>query len=180
MFFSIGDLITLGAVLLILIVYRVLDHQHGASDPDWLEIHDRLETKARAETRTAQARAASARQAESKPALPIAAYAGTYRDAWYGDVVVTHSGEGLRIRFAHTPLLQGRLEHWQHDTFLARWDDRGLRADAFVTFTLNPQGAIDQVRMAPASPDVDFSYDYQHLLLRPVASQGLAGHDKNR
>jgi hypothetical protein len=51
------------------------------------------------------------------------------------------------MRFSHTPPLTGDLEHWQYDTFLVRWRDRALRADAFVTFQLHPDGSIDRVRM---------------------------------
>ena len=61
----------------------------------------------------------------------------------------------------------GDLEHWQYDTFLVRWRDRSLRADAFLTFQLEPDGEIDRVRMEPASPTVDFSYDFQDLDLKP-------------
>ena len=43
-----------------------------------------------------------------------------------------------------------------------------LRADANITFALNPDGTIDRARMAPASPAVDFSFDFQDLDLRPV------------
>jgi len=71
------------------------------------------------------------------------------------------------MRFVQTPLLVGDLIHWQHDTFLARWKDRELRADAFVTFALNPDGSIDQMKMQPASPAVDFSFDFQDLLFEP-------------
>ena len=42
-------------------------------------------------------------------------------------------------------------------------------ADAFVTFSLTPQGGIEQARMEPASSSVDFSYDFQDLVLKPVA-----------
>ena len=73
----------------------------------------------------------------------------------------------LAIRFTKTPSLVGDLEHWQHDTFVARWRDRELRADAFVTFALNPDGTVDQVKMRPISPEVDFSFDFQDLLLKP-------------
>ena len=81
---------------------------------------------------------------------------------------VTQEGAGLVIRMMQTPGMVGDLRHWQHDTFIARWRDRELRADAFVTFALNPDGSIDQVKMAPTSPAVDFSFDFQDLLLRPV------------
>ena len=72
------------------------------------------------------------------------------------------------MRFTKSPALVGDLEHWQHDTFIARWRDRELRADAFVTFALNPDGSIDQAKMAAVSPATDFSFDFQDLLLAPL------------
>ena len=60
------------------------------------------------------------------------------------------------------------MVHWQHDTFLVRWHKRELRADAFVTFTLTPRGTIDHATMEPASPAVDFSFDFQDLRLTPA------------
>jgi len=72
------------------------------------------------------------------------------------------------LRFSHTPGMVGDLEHWQHDTFIVRWRDRELRADAYVTFALNPDGSIDQARMSPVSPETDFSFDFGDLLLKPV------------
>ena len=67
-----------------------------------------------------------------------------------------------------TPSLQGELEHWQYDTFIARWRDRELRADAYVTFALNPEGKVEQIKMKAISPETDFSFDFQDLLLRPA------------
>ena len=96
------------------------------------------------------------------------AYAGTYRDAWYGDITIADEGGKLVIRFGKTPLLVGDLEHWQYDTFVARWRERELRADAFVTFSLKPDGTIDQAKMQAVSPSTDFSFDFQDLLLRPM------------
>ena len=60
----------------------------------------------------------------------------------------------------------GDLEHWQYDTFLVRWRDPEIRADAYITFDLAPDGRIQAARMVPASPAVDFSYDFQDLDLR--------------
>ena len=77
-------------------------------------------------------------------------------------------GGKLVMRFSHTPALVGDLEHWQHDTFVARWRDRELRADAYVTFALNPDGSIDQAKMRAVSPATDFSFDFQDLLLKPA------------
>lgn len=37
-----------------------------------------------------------------------------------------------------------------------------------MTFALTPDGRVDQVKLAPASPDMDFSFDFQGLPLRPA------------
>ncbi|MBI3886125.1 MAG: serine hydrolase [Opitutae bacterium] len=108
------------------------------------------------------------RDAKSKPSLPLGKYAGTYRDGWYGDVSVAEKNGKLAIKFSHTPALVGELEYWQHDTFVARWADRTLNADAFVTFALTPDGGIDRVKMEAMSPLADFSFDFQDLELKPV------------
>ncbi len=150
------------------ITYRVLDHYLGAPAWDWLEGFAAQQERADAAVAKADAEAASARDETSSPSLPIAGYAGTYVDAWYGEIVLEASGDGLEIRFSRSPDLVGDLAHWQHDTFLVRWRKRELRADAFITFTLTASGAVDHATMVPASPSVDFSYDFQDLYLRPT------------
>ncbi|HRP09383.1 MAG TPA: DUF3471 domain-containing protein, partial [Gemmatimonadales bacterium] len=68
----------------------------------------------------------------------------------------------------HTPGMVGDLSHWQYETFLVKWRDRELRADALMTFRLGPDGKVEEASMAPASPSVDFSFDFQDLRLVPV------------
>lgn len=150
------------------ITNHVIDHYLGADGVDYLAAYGRVRATSRQLLAQAGAQASAARDSASGPSLPLARYAGAYRDAWYGDVTVTLDGDRLVMRFAHTPQLVGDLQHWQHDTFVARWRDRELRADAYVTFDLTPDGSIDEIKMAPASPDVDFSFDFQDLLLKPV------------
>ncbi|MEZ5965234.1 MAG: serine hydrolase [Planctomycetota bacterium] len=149
------------------IVYQFVDHVLGADDRDWLALQQTADARARAKLAAVDEKARATRAAGGPPSLPLARYAGTFHDAWCGDLMIEATGDGLSIRFAHCPQLSGKLEPWQHDTFVARWHDRSLRADAFVTFALTPDANIDRVRMLPASPSVDFSFDYQHLDLRP-------------
>ena len=78
------------------------------------------------------------------------------------------------IRFSKTPSLVGDMVHWQHDTWLVRWRDRELRADAYATFALNWDGTIERLRMVPSSPAVDFSFDFQDLDLRPAEKAAAA------
>jgi CubicO group peptidase (beta-lactamase class C family) len=150
------------------IVYQVLDYYIGAKSPDYPVLFQQIVQRNQTKIRTAEQQAAASRDSTAEPSLPLAKYAGTYRDPWYGDVKITQEGKGLVIRFTRTPSLVGDLFHWQHDTFLARWRDRELRADAFATFWLNADGTVNQLRMVPASATVDFSFDFQDLVLKPV------------
>jgi CubicO group peptidase (beta-lactamase class C family) len=144
----------------------VLDHYLKSDAPDWIAIYRDLQKKQEAEAAEVVARSAAKRNAGSRPALPLAAYAGRYRDPWYGDVFVEERDGRLGIRFAHSPGLTGALEHFQYDTFIARWRDRTLMADAYITFSLKPDGSVDQARMAAVSPLTDFSYDFHDLDLK--------------
>jgi CubicO group peptidase (beta-lactamase class C family) len=149
------------------VTWSVIDHYLGVKDTDWVAAYVEAKAVAADQLRKADAASTAARAEGSTPSLPLPSYAGTYTDAWYGDVVLAMEGNTLAIRFTKTPLLVGDLEHWQHDTFVARWRDRELRADAFITFALNPDGTIDQAKMRPVSRAVDFSFDFQDLLLVP-------------
>ena len=160
------------------ISYKIVDHFLAAAPADYLTIYRTLDQRGRASVAAAEKAAVTARDSASRPSLPLSRYAGTYTDQWYGDVTITQepprnatgsSAPRLTILFTKTPSLVGELVHWQHDTFLARWDDRTLRADAFLTFALTPDGKIDQAKMLPASPLVDFSFDFQDLALKPKA-----------
>ena len=150
------------------IAFHVLDHYLGAPAFDWIDGYATLKRGNDARDAEAERTATAARDAASTPSLALAKYAGTYRDGWYGDVTIAEERGKLVMRFGHTPSLVGDLEHWQHDTFIAKWRDRELRADAYVTFALNPDGSIDQAKMRAVSPATDFSFDFQDLLLKPV------------
>lgn len=148
--------------------YRILDSYLGAPPNDWVKAFREVAEMTEKNAAEFAAKQAAARNSNSKPSLPLQGYVGTYRDAWYGDVEIVMEAEKPVIRFSRTPLLVGDLEHWQYDTFIVRWRERGLNADAYITFSLKPDGSIDQVKMLPASPLVDFSYDFQDLLFVPV------------
>jgi hypothetical protein len=152
------------------VTYTILDRYLGAPETDWVAPFLAQEKQGETGAEETVKQAAAKRNATSRPSLPLASYAGRYRDAWYGDVAIEDHGGKLTISFTHTRQLTGDLEHWQYDTFVARWRDRTLDADAYVTFSLKPDGSIDEVKMAPVSPLTDFSFDFQDLLLRPVAA----------
>jgi CubicO group peptidase (beta-lactamase class C family) len=146
----------------------VLDYYMGAPRTDWKEAFRRSAARRDSLYASADHRTSASRDSTSHPSLPLESYAGTYEDPWYGDVGIVFRGGKLHMIFGHTPALEGEMEHWQYDTFIARWKDPEVRADAFVTFSLNADGTVERIRMKAASPETDFSFDFQDLILKPV------------
>ncbi|MDE2407165.1 MAG: serine hydrolase [Xanthomonadaceae bacterium] len=153
------------------ITYEALDMLLGKSGNDWLKGYAAAFAKAQGNADEDWQKHVAARDANSRSSLPLAKYAGTYRDPWYGDVLIRQGAKGLELQFAKTAELLGDIEHWQHDSFIVRWRDRGLNADAFVNFALDPDGNIRELRMQPISPLTDFSFDFQDLRLVPVKAK---------
>jgi hypothetical protein len=150
------------------VTMTVLDQYMKAPATDWVAGYDTA-VKSR-ETAVAEVlkKTAAKHNTTSKPSLALAGYAGRYRDPWYGDVTIREEGGKLIMRFTHSPEPTGEMEHWQYDTFIAHWKNQAMNADAYVTFSLKPDGSIDQIKMAAVSPLTDFSFDFHHLALKPI------------
>jgi len=145
--------------------WQIADYYIGGESHDWIDLY-RQNDEADAKKYADEAKKREeARAKDSKPSLPLEKYAGRYTDPWYGDVSIALENGKLVMRFSHSPELTGELEHWQHDVFVARWRDRFLDADAFVTFVLNADGEVQSATMAPISSRTDFSFDFQDLAL---------------
>lgn len=146
----------------------ILDYYMKAPSFDWLKGYREVIAQGKSNVNEYLSRQNAARDSSAGHSLPLEKYAGAYQDAWYGDIDISMENGRLVIRFSHTPALTGDMVHWQYDTFVVRWRDREMGADAFVTFSLNPDGSIYEARMKAFSPATDFSYDFQDLLLKPV------------
>ena len=152
---------------------RLLDQYLGVAPTDWVTLVSQTERAQHARSLASQQAALAAKAQHAPPSLALNAYDGEYVDAWYGSVTIAPAPgfSGRRImRFSRTPDLTGTLEHFQHDTFIVRWNERHLNADAYVTFSLNPDGSIERMKMAPISSETDFSFDFTDLLFKPAAN----------
>ncbi len=151
------------------LMYELLDHYLDLPNHDWP-----TRWAAFMEQRIAGGKAALAQRQASPakvgPSLGLDRYAGTYKDPWYGNIVVGNAANGLTIDFKSTPRMAGRLEHWQYDTFVTRFDDTSIEP-AYVTFALDADGKVSRVTMKAVSPLADFSYDYHDLDFAPVAAK---------
>ncbi|QJD99731.1 serine hydrolase [Massilia forsythiae] len=149
--------------------YQLLDRYLGVTGgPDWIGAVAAVDQENHEKEQARLGKTRSARAARSQPSLARTAYDGDYQDPWYGLATIRHSGGKQLLTFTRTPDLTGELEHFQHDTFIVRWKERNFNADAYVTFSLNPDGSIERMRMQPISTETDFSYDFQDLNFTPV------------
>ena len=147
------------------LMYELLDHYLGRPKKDWPALITKFR-KQRFDAAVAAVNAKAAEPVQSKPTLPLEKYAGRYVDAWYGAITIDSPANGLRVNFTNTPNRGGRLEHWQYDTFIARFDDTNIEP-AYVTFSLGAEGKVERITMKAVSPLADFSFDYHDLLFTP-------------
>jgi CubicO group peptidase (beta-lactamase class C family) len=140
----------------------------GDDRTDWIGAVAAVDEEMHAKEKARLAKAGAARSAKSQPSLPRTAYDGDYQDPWYGIATIKHVGGRQVLTLSRTPDLSGELEHYQHDTFIVRWKERNFNADAYVTFSLNPDGSVERMKMQPISTETDFSYDFQDLNFTPV------------
>jgi CubicO group peptidase (beta-lactamase class C family) len=149
------------------LTWTLIDHYRGKPKSDWLARFSELSAAKRkaAEAALAAAPAAAGPQA---PGLPLEAFAGTFRDPWYGDIAVKKEADALVMDFTRTPGMRSRLEPQGGTRFLARWEDATIEP-AVVTFEADPAGKVSGARLKAYSPLADFSFDYHDLDLRRVA-----------
>lgn len=137
---------------------KIFDAFLGVPARDWSADYMARARQGKEASEAAAKKAEEARVPDTKPSLPPGAYAGTYAGAMYGDAVVAEEAGKLVLRLSPSPNFVGDLEHWHFDTFRVKWRDsvpypfpRG-----FVTFTLDSQGKVEEMKLDVPNPDFDF------------------------
>ena len=107
--------------------------------------------------------AANQKSTSVKPEL--ANYAATFIDLWFGEVSITQQAKNGNLYFQakNSPKLRGDMSYYKGNTFIVKWYDRSLDADAFVNFSLDHNGKADGFKISAISPLTDFSFDFQDL-----------------
>ena len=135
---------------------KIRDVFVNAPKRDWnAEAAEQIKTE-KADAEQARQKVDAARVANTKPSLAIGAYAGTYSDKLYGDVVISEEGGRLVMRFAPAPNFVADLEHWHYDTFQIKWRPSTSYnfPRGFVTFTIDKTGRTDELKID--QPNNDF------------------------
>ncbi len=95
----------------------------------------------------------------------LANYVATFTDQWFGEVNITQNAKNGTLHFQakNSPKLRGDMSYYKGNTFIVKWYDRSLDADAFVNFTLDNNGKANGFKISAISPLTDFSFDFQDL-----------------
>ncbi|ATC87910.1 MULTISPECIES: serine hydrolase [Pseudoalteromonas] len=146
------------------VTHEVLEDALELEDKDWVEDLAKSHFEGKQQ---AYANAKPEAPADYQPQLPNINYTGTLHDDWYGDVIIEQLDSKLHIDFTHTKRLKGTLEHYTGNTFIVKWDEKLLEADAFIRFEMSSQNRVNSAKMRAVSTQVtDFSFDFRNLHLK--------------
>lgn len=93
---------------------------------------------------------------------------GTYKDDWFGNILISHEGNMYKILCERSSNLVGELLPYNQTTFVAKWNNRSYDADVFVQFSFDETGNATGATMKYIAPITDFSFDFQDLNLKKV------------
>jgi hypothetical protein len=101
-------------------------------------LYDGLE----AATRVRREKRLAAQMQDTSPSRALSAYAGTYKDPYYGEVEVVFREGQLQLSVGKNN--NAVLKHWHYDTFLAQWEE-DWRWESLVSFDLSPEGKVSGI-----------------------------------
>ena len=134
---------------------RQLDEAKHLTDSIWKEV---------AAFQAQQTTTVSGRRgAPTASSRDLSIYLGTYSDPWLGEIVISIKNGKPWFDSKRSPKLTGEMLPYKGNSFIVKWRDRSMGADAFILFTLDQRGIASGIKMLPVSPLTDFSYDFQDL-----------------
>lgn len=123
------------------LMLEAFDLQLGDPSHDWnadlLQLYDSLSAR----DDSLRAAREAVRAMGTSPHLPLEQYAGTYRHAVWGDLIVRSDHDGLVANLGDNPELRGPLVQWHYETFRTHWGD-GRSAPGWLSFVLAPDGSV--------------------------------------
>ncbi|MEO8860993.1 MAG: serine hydrolase [Ginsengibacter sp.] len=147
------------------ITNTIKDSYFGIKGRDWVKLnHDRVvANEANAKNITDKIWKDIETQQKNTTKTDISAFTGTYTDKWFGDVAISSMNGKMSFQSKRSFLLSGEMFPYKGNTFIVKWKDRSMDADAYVMFDLDSDGKPSGMKMKPISPLTDFSFDFQDL-----------------
>lgn len=149
----------------------IQDSYLGISGYNWVKLMKERVDKGEAEAKKINdeiTASTKAQAAQSTTVFNIDQYAGTYRDYWFGDIVISNKNGKAWFESKRSPKLNGEIFPYKENTLIVRWADRSMDADAYLMFTTDMDGKPSGLTMKAISPLTDFSFDFHDLDLKRV------------
>ncbi len=152
------------------ITNTIKDSYYGIKGNNWVKNYSDRVSKASTEAKTITDKIWKDIEAQQKITTPpdVNDFTGTYNDKWFGNVLISVKNGRLWFDSKRSFLLSGEMFPYKGSTFIVKWNDRSMDADAFVIFNLDDNGKASSIKMKAISPLTDFSFDFQDLDLNRV------------
>ncbi len=127
------------------LMFKAFDLFALGGNRDWSAEFLKLYTEIQAINEKNQKQFEGQRVPDTKPTLAPEAYAGTYRDPLFGELIITVEGDQLRATVNN--FVSGTLSHWHYDTYRG-WFDKKWYGKTNLTFTIGPNGKVQKTTFA--------------------------------
>lgn len=150
----------------------IKDSYLGMPKKDWIkELNERVQ---KINTQAAKIQEEVSKQLEAQQKSKLAKpdpskFTGKYKDDWFGEIELLINAKGkMEFKSKNSPRMHGELFYYKANTFVVKWYDRTLDADAFVNFNLDKDGKSTGFALEAYSPLTDFSFDFQDLDIKRI------------
>jgi CubicO group peptidase (beta-lactamase class C family) len=127
------------------LIYKAFDLFALGGNRDWNAEFFTLYKKIEATNEKRQHDFEARRVMNTTPALPLEAYAGSYTDPLFGELIISVDKGQLRVVVNN--FMKATLEHWHYDTFRG-WIDKKWYGKGNLTFILGADGKIAKASFA--------------------------------
>ena len=148
------------------ITNSIKDSYFGIKKKDRIKAYKELEERNEAEGKKVTEvvwDAIKLQQKKNSEKPNLSRYEGLFRDSWFGEVQIQQREGKLWFQSLNSPKLGGEMLFYKANTFVVKWVQRSMNADAYVMFSLDKDGKATGMKMEAISPLTDFSYDFQDL-----------------
>ncbi len=148
----------------------IKDSYLGIKSDDYVSIYSKRikENETTADKVTDEVWGTVAKNKKDKIKIDFNAITGTYKDNWFGEIVISEKRGKLRFTSLRSPQLVGEVFFYKKGNFVVKWDNAYFHADAHLLFEYDINGKAVTIKMNPISELTDFSYDFQDLDFKRV------------
>ena len=147
------------------ITNTIKDSYLGIQAEDYITNYSKIgkDNQDSADKKTEAVWAAVAKNKKDKFKVDFKTITGTYKDNWFGEVVLSEKKGRLYFASKRSPQLSGEVFLYKDNNYVVKWNNAYFHADAHLFFECDATGKAVRLTMKPISELTDFSYDFQDL-----------------